>query len=344
MDKYYNGGKILQMKDLNGQTPEIFMVSGNRSAGKTTYFSRKLVNMFLEKRRKFVLLYRYKYMVTHCENSFFGNLKMFYPNCEMTGKTRQGGIYYELFLNGKSCGYALALNNPDTIKNISSMFYDVDAVLFDEFQATSDAGYCSDEISKFISVHQSMARGGGKQSRYLPVYMLSNKSSLLNPYFTAFGISDRLRSDTKFMRGTGWVLEMNKNEHAAQAQAESTFMQAFAGSQFYAHSVDNMYLNDNIKFVERMGGNNKYMATIKFNNCEYSIREYDTPHVIYVSTGVDSNNPVKIAVTGDDHQTDYVLKQSYNYLITNLRIFYNWGLIRFQNLNCKSAFLGLISY
>ncbi len=38
--KYYDGKKLLSIKDLNGEKPEIFICTSNRSAGKTTYFER----------------------------------------------------------------------------------------------------------------------------------------------------------------------------------------------------------------------------------------------------------------------------------------------------------------
>lgn len=36
---YYDGTKLLSMKDLNGREPELFMVTTNRTGGKTTWFS-----------------------------------------------------------------------------------------------------------------------------------------------------------------------------------------------------------------------------------------------------------------------------------------------------------------
>ena len=53
---YYDGTKLLSMKDINGNTPEIFMVTSNRTAGKTTYFGRMLVNRYLKSGAKFILL------------------------------------------------------------------------------------------------------------------------------------------------------------------------------------------------------------------------------------------------------------------------------------------------
>ena len=137
---------------------------------------------------------------------------MFFPYYLMTGKSMSKGVYYELFLQcpaddePKSCGYAIALNQADQIKRVSHLLSDTSAMLFDEFQSETNH-YCADEVQKLISVHTSIARGQGKQVKYLPVYMLSNAVTLINPYYTALGISLRLQPDTKFLRGDGWVLE-----------------------------------------------------------------------------------------------------------------------------------------
>lgn len=74
---------------------------------------------------------------------------------------------------------------------------DAQRMLFDEFQSETNH-YASNELNKLISVHTSLARGEGEQCRYLPIFMLSNNVSLLNPYFVALGVSTRLRESTNF--------------------------------------------------------------------------------------------------------------------------------------------------
>ena len=44
MPNYYDGTKLLSMRDLNGDIPEIYICTSNRTAGKTTYFNRKVHN------------------------------------------------------------------------------------------------------------------------------------------------------------------------------------------------------------------------------------------------------------------------------------------------------------
>ena len=39
-DGFYDGTKLLSMKDINGNKPEVYIVTTNRSGGKTTYYNR----------------------------------------------------------------------------------------------------------------------------------------------------------------------------------------------------------------------------------------------------------------------------------------------------------------
>ena len=50
--KYYDGTKLLSLMDINGNKPELYLCTTNRSGGKTTYFGRKAVNNFLKNGKK----------------------------------------------------------------------------------------------------------------------------------------------------------------------------------------------------------------------------------------------------------------------------------------------------
>ena len=254
MSKYYDGTKLLSLTDLEGQKPEIFMVTTNRTGGKTTYFGRLAVRRFLNYGEKFALLYRYNYELDNVAEKFFKDLKtLFFPEMEMTSKRLAHGIFHELYLDDVSCGYAITLNSADQIKKYSHFFSDVQRILFDEFQSETDH-YCDREVTKFQSIHTSIARGQGKQTRYVPVYMMSNPVTLLNPYYSAMKIGARLQDNTKFLRGNGWVLEQGYVESASKAMQESGFARAFADDDYMKYSTEAVYLNDNYAFVESMQG------------------------------------------------------------------------------------------
>lgn len=341
---YYDGTKLLSLKDSNGKIPEIYICVSNRTAGKTTYFGRLLVNRFIKQGKKFCLLYRFRHEISDVEESFFKDIgELFFKDREMTSKSKSGGIYRELYLDGVPCGYALSINSADAIKRKSHLFSDVDAILMDEFQSETNH-YCPDEINKFYSVHTSIARGKSKQVRYVPVYMLSNAVTLLNPYFTALGISNRISNDTKFLKGDGFVLEQGYIESATIAQQQSAFARAFKYASYYAYSSENVYLNDNYSFVENITGKQTYIATIKCDGKFYAIKEYPDRGVVYVTNKADLSFPFKISVTTEDHDINYVMLNRYDDFISTLRFFFSKGAFRFKNLECKGATMKLLSY
>ena len=272
MQKFYDGTKLLSLNDINGNKPEIYICTSNRSAGKTVYFSRYCVNRWIKYGEKFCLIYRYNYELDDVADKFFKDIQsLFFPTYTMTSKRRAKGIYHELFLNEKPCGYAITLNSSDALKKYSHLLSDVTRMLYDEFMSESNH-YCDNEVKKFISVHTSIARGGGKQVRYVPVYMVANPVSIINPYYVELEISNRLKKDTKFLKGDGYVLEQGFVESASILQKESAFNRAFANNSYTAYSTENIYLDDNTAFIEKPVGKSRYLATIKYLNSEYAIR------------------------------------------------------------------------
>lgn len=344
MNNYYDGTKLLSMLDLDGKRPEIYMVTSNRTGGKTTYFGRLVVNRFLQKGEKFALLYRYDYELSGVAEKFFKDIKgLFFPDKEMSSKPMMHGKFHELFLDSVSCGYAMALNNADAIKKNSHLFSDVSNMLMDEFQSETNK-YCNDEVKKFISIHTSIARGQGKQVRYVPVYMMANPVSLINPYYTALGISNRLRNDTKFLRGHGFVLEQGYNETASKAQSESGFNKAFASDSYVQYSAQATYLNDSNAFIEKPVGECTYVATLKYMGREYAVKEYAELGIIYCDDRADKTYPYRISITTEDHNINYVMLKSNDLFLSQMRYFFERGCFRFKDLQCKETILQALSY
>ena len=341
---YYDGTKLLSMKDINGNTPEIYICSTNRSGGKTTYFNRWVTKRFLEHGEKFMLLYRFNYELTDIASKFFKEInRLFYPDHIMTSKSMAKGMYHELFLDEISCGYAVALNNADQLKKVSHLFSDTSRMLFDEFQSEINH-YCPDEVKKFQSIHTSVARGNGEQVRYVPVYMLGNYVSLLNPYYVALGISNRLRINTNFLRGDGYVVEQGFIESASIKQKESAFNRAFADSDYVNYASERIYLNDNSSFIDKPEGNSRYLCTLKYGNRNYSIREYGDIGIIYCDNSADLSYPNKITITTNDHDINYVMLRKSDSFLETLRWYFEHGCFRFKDLTCKDVVLKALAY
>ena len=341
---YYDGTKLLSLKDINGKKPEVFMCTSNRSAGKTTYFNRLVVNRFIKRGEKFALLYRFNYELDGCDEKFFKDIKeLFFPEYDMTAAKKMKGIYQELYLNEEPCGYAISINSADQLKRNSHLFSDIDNIIFDEFQSEQNH-YCDKEVEKFISIHNSIARGRSKQSRYVPVYMISNPVTILNPYYVAMDISTRLQKDTHFLRGDGFVLEQGYNETAAKALKSSAFNRAFGSSDYIAYSAEGVYLQDDLSFVDTPTGRGKYVATIRYAGIDYGVREYPEQGIVYCDKSVDYQFPLKITVDTADHKLNYVMVSSNFILIQKLRYYFEHGCMRFKDLQAKEAILKALSF
>lgn len=353
-ERYYDGAKLLSLKDINGKDPEIYICTSNRSAGKTTYFSRLAVNRFLRRREKFALLYRFNYELDDIADKFFKDIgALFFAGYQMHSERRASGIYHELILefpdsteekpHADSCGYAISINSADQLKKYSHLFSDVQLILFDEFQ--SETGhYCPNEIRKFQSIHTTISRGQGKQNRRVPVIMISNPVSVINPYYAAMGISSRLRPSTHFLRGRGYVLEQGKNKHAADALSASSFMSAFENNSYAEYAANGNYLNDHDAFIASMPENGNYLVTLKYNDHFYSVKEYSESGILYVTDSYDKTYPFRIAIDLEDHAVNYVLLSKNDGMITKFRFLFDHGCVRFKNQLCKDAFMTLCCY
>lgn len=341
---FYDGTKLLSLKDINGKKPEVFMCTSNRSAGKTTYFNRLVTNRFVKRGEKFALLYRFNYELDGCDEKFFKDIKeLFFSEYDMTAAKKMKGIYQELYLNEEPCGYAISINSADQLKRNSHLFSDIDNIVFDEFQSEQNH-YCDKEVEKFISIHNSIARGHGKQSRYVPVYMISNPVTILNPYYVAMGISTRLQKDTRFLRGDGFVLEQGYNETASAALKSSAFNRAFGSSDYIAYSAEGVYLQDDLSFVDTPSGRGKYVATIRYAGIDYGVREYPELGIVFCDKSVDYQYPLKITVDTADHKLNYVMVSSNFILIQKLRYYFEHGCMRFKDLQAKEAILKALSF
>lgn len=344
MGDYYSIERLRTMKDINGQVPELFIVDGNRTAGKSFSIKSMLVDTFLKKKdiNQFFYLYRYKTDMQNCSEQFFGDLEERYNGYVMTEKKLFDGAVIQLFLNNKLCGFCLPLSLSTKIKRFSSIFSQVRHGFFDEYQDENN-NYLEDEIGKLMSIHTSIARGHSKQHRYVPLYMASNTVSVLNPYYSTLGITKRLKDNTKFLKGNGWVFERTYNTSAKKAFEESGFNKAFSANKYYQFASENVYLNDNLSLIEKPTGVSVYLLTVKYNGEYYNIRRYS--NVVYVSEGCDATFPTRVCFNVNDVVDDRnIMITRNNYNVVFLRNYFSRGCMRFENIKCKNMTFDLLSY
>lgn len=344
MSQFYDGTKLLTLKDIDGMKPELYMCVGNRTAGKTYYFKRLLLRKFIKYNEKFCILVRFSYELDGIAENFFKDLQQIdFKGSIMSGKKVAKGLFVELFIDGKHCGYAISINSADTIKKYSSRFVDVDNMFFDEFMSETNK-YCPNELEKFQSIHISVARGDGKSVRYVPVFLASNTVSQINPYFVSFEIHKRLTPQTKFLRGYGWVLEQCYVESAAKAISDSGFGKAFSQSNYIDFATNNSYLNDNTAFIEKIEGAGRIIGNLTADGVTIGVWEYEQLGLLYLAHKHDPSYPLNITYQTKDHKPNMIMMRRSTALSKYLRTMYEQGLVRFEDLICKNMGIDFIGY
>lgn len=341
--EYYNPEKILNMKDLDGETPSIYLITTNRSAGKTTSFLKKFLHDFNKYGYQVVLVYRYSYELNACADIFKDVLTLYPEYGEtMKGFSHAKGLFYEMVLDDKTFGYAVALSNPDALKKYSPIFADVEYMLFDEFQSEKGK-YLQKEVQLIQSIYLTIARGGGKQSRDVKLFMLGNMVSIMNPYFINFDIHKRLKDNTNFMRGHGWIAEFGFNKSASEAIKKNGFFKAFAKQDYMSYSTEKVYLHDADIFIEKPKGRAKYICTIVHDGTSFGVREYFDEGVLYISHKPDNSCKQVITFKASDHNQQTIMLSHYSYLWKNIRDAFNNGYLRFDDMKAKSAIFDILS-
>lgn len=350
MTEYYNGAKVLSMKDLDGEEPWMYMVTSNRSAGKTTFFLKKFLTDFIESNgnKMFGLIYRHKYELSACASIFSDVLSMYFSDYEMHSKTI-AGIFHAIYIKKIDsnedliCGYAVSLNNTDVLKKYSSLFAKVEQWLFDEFQTESGV-YLKNEIEKLQSVIFTVARGGGKQIRNIKLFMLSNKVAMNNPYFIYFQIYKRLKKDTRFLRGKGWVLECNKNDSAINAIKDNAISRTFAESSYMNYVTTSNYLHDSSSFIvkDTPNGKFKYLFTIKHDDVQLGVRLYLDAGILYISEKTDKTFKLVVTFQAENHTQNTIMLKNNSFLWQNVKDAMQGGYIRFDSLKTKDIIYLLV--
>lgn len=342
MPNYYDGTKLLNKKDINGLDPNIFICATNRSAGKTTYFHRLLYRKYLKRKEKVMFLFRYKYELDSLEEKLFMGVVQFFKGYELKAEVNNKVGLAKLYLvhgdKEMHCGFAACINSADQVKKYSHIFQDVDWIFMDEFQS-EDNKYCKDEIKKFLSIYISVARGKGQRVRDVKVILCGNHITIVNPYYLHLGITKKLKKDTKYLRGDGYVLETNFYSDIQEEAKENGVFSAFDGEDYIQMGKEMKYLNDNNESILKAPARVKYLCTCKNQDVLFSIK-YDA-HYIYVCESYDLSCKTKISPRrkGD---AEFESIANFPYLSDTLKSFYQKGKTRFETLELKEQFYEIL--
>lgn len=337
---YYNGYALFNKLSLENIIPEIFIIAGNRTGGKTFFVKRLLTRLFIRAGHTFLWVTRKITQVDGAIHSFYEDIS----ECDDIPGEWKIEKYVRgvkaLTYNDEIIGYFTFLNFSADLKEVSNMFNSVGAIIKDEFQEENN-DYQQGEIQKLRSIHKSVSRGFGKSTRYCPLILMGNQLSIINPYYVAFGIHKRLRSDTHYLRGKGWVLEVFFNEHASEMSEKSAFELAFGNDRYSQSSNHNVFL-DNTTFIEKRD-TSKMRPQFSIGVCKQWYSLWNNGEIMYLSHQPISKR-IKLAIDVDSHVDGTILVRAGDPLIRTIKQYYDNGRFRFEDIECKNACASLMCY
>lgn len=345
--EFYSLKAIKKQKDLRGKVPRVLYIVGNRTSGKTTSVLVELMKSAMGGKEadtgRFGLLYRTQYEQDGV-GEMFGDVITIMKNEEelaesdsvITTVKHLRGLYHEIYYGDTLVGYSASISSVDKLKKYSAAFRGVTNFFMDEF-ITESGRYLPNEPEKLLSVIMSMSRGQGDRMRDVTLYMCANNISLLNPYFAGLDVFGRLRPETHYLRGDGWIIEFAWDKNAAEEVKTNPLIRAFAGLTGYGdYLTGERFMIDDSSFIEQITGRSRYICTFDSDGKSYGVRDCYEAGYYHVSRKTDPSCPYVYAVHPADHsQTKSMLSHATS-LWRGIREAYERGELRFQDAECKS--------
>jgi len=342
MAEFYNGQFV-----MNKNKPWNFLM-GNRNGGKSFFFKMLCIKTFLKgmeeknPRCLFALFHRKVDDVKLTSPGFFDDvMELKYPEKTIVFKPSTNG-FGRFYLDGVLCGYSLCIKNYVSYKKMAELQH-IKYIIFDEF-LSENGDYNKNEVDSVRNIYSTIARGGGEHIRKdVRMFFISNAVSTINPYFEAFpDIKKRLKFDTKKLVGDDYVLERYYNADAVAAIRSTEYGKGLEGTKYGAYIMNNEFYCDNNKFIEHVKGVKNYMFTITVAGKDFALYECYSKGIVYVSTQIDETYQ-KYVFDNEDHDVNYLMFSKKESTVKALRKLYERSAVRFETLDCKMAFLALIS-
>lgn len=327
---YYNGDKI-----LNNPQPFNFLL-GNRGSGKSFFWKRYVLRKFKKYNKKFIYVRRYVSDIKRIINNIFDDVSFLFPDDIITVEGNN------LLFNGNIAGYFISVS--EFIKYKSTDFSEVDTIMFDEF-LPEDGKYLGGksnptlEPELCLNFYQTVARGYNCPIRDSVIFIfISNAVTVNNPYFYFYNIDKKLDYNTKFLKGNGFNVEINRNESIIQEIENSKFGQLIKGTRYAEYALGNDFYLDSKEFIEDLPGNKKYILTMLWNNNKFGLW-LNKNGLYYLTDIIDTKCKNIYSLTSYDHNDSsvFILNVDKN-MIRKLKLAYAYGNIRFANQRCKNFF------
>lgn len=323
------------------------VIVGNRGGGKSFGAKQRAIDNFIKNKEQFGYIRRYKDDIKESSIQFFKDIEYKYPDHEFRV---DGGKFYirekqvmdkVKWTEDDIAGYTFILSTANNKKSIS--YPNITLLIFDEFLLEKgNQHYLSNEPEKLLNLYETIARPGTDHPRVV-LFMLSNAITITNPYFLYW----QLQMPTKQDGNGKWIwkhktrpilVEDVKNDKFIDAKKNTEFGSLVAGTHYSDYSIENKFLQDDEKFIEKKSKDAKYFFSFIYKNDKYGVWINYDEGKIWVSESVDPSFPVTYAITMKDHSpnTMFLKNRSRASMFRTFIENYKLGNVYFENMNIKN--------
>lgn len=231
-----------------------FIISG-RGNGKTFDYKR----MGLDNATETMWVRRYENDLPEVQESFMTDLyrEGYYQEDSITIKSNV------LMMNGAPKIRYVGLSTSNKKKSVS--YANVDCIVFDEFIETKKGrNYLQNEVEMFLDLIETVNRLRIDRPE-VRVYLLANKVTFVNPYFTYFNIKPFTGRFKKYKNGL-IVVENYSNDEFVKLKKASRFGQLIEGTKYGSYAIDNENFRDTNDFIAKKPENAQLLCNIDIDN------------------------------------------------------------------------------
>ena len=232
---WYNAQQLLSYKRLYN------FICGVRGHGKTYDETKRCIDVGLkEKKLSFVVLVRYKEDILFVKDSWWSIVEHLYPNYKFFSQRR---LIYATNIETKETfviGEFVAISEYMRVKKSPRPY--VKFIFFDEF-LNEESDYLNDEITKFLNVCDSIIRN----REDVRVLLVSNTITLINPYFSYFGIN---KLSGRFTKGKyNSIVEFTDSEEFIKFRETTKFGSTIKGTKYGDFALSGAFMLDDMTNV-----------------------------------------------------------------------------------------------
>ena len=170
---------------------------------------------------------------------------------------------------------------------------------------------------------------------------MANAITWTNPYFLYFNIKQptKLDKNGKLIWKNGEILiELTTGEGFIDAKRKTRFGSIIDGTAYGDYSINNQFLLDDSKFIEKKSPTAKYYFTFKYKENAYGVWIDMVEGKMWVSKSVDPSYKLVFSVTMKDHEPNTMFLKNisqynqYKMFIEN----YKQGNVYYEDINIKN--------